>query len=214
MKKLFVILGVLGSSLVYGQQDKGLYFGIKAGLNYGDNGIIEISDLADAGSNIFRENAKDRMGYHVGGYFKAQFTDNFYLKPELLYTQNRSAFEVSNRSLDYDIKKIDLPILIGTRIVGPLHVFGGPALQFIVENELENVTLGQVRDEFTVGLQFGIGLQLNQFNVDLRYERGLNTNESQAIDDVAEIATRVDSRPNQFILSVSLDLNKQKQKKE
>lgn len=86
--------------------------------------------------------------------------------------------------------------------MGPIHVFGGPALQYIVETDLEDVRLGDVKNEFTVGLQFGAGVQFGRFNADIRYERGLSKNTAESIDK----SIRVDSRPNQLIIGLSLDL--------
>lgn len=205
MKNLLVFVFLVGSCMV-SAQEKGITFGVKAGLNYGDNGRIEVSDITGAGGNILRENANDRVGYHFGVFLRGKLTDNLYLKPELQYTQNRSTYDIDSRKLDYDVKKIDLPILLGFKVLGPVHVFGGPALQYIVDNDLEDVRLGDVKNNFTVGLQFGAGIQLGKLNVDLRYERGLSDNQAGAIDTITNTSVRVDSRPNQFIVSLGLDL--------
>ncbi|MFD2565506.1 porin family protein [Aquimarina rubra] len=205
MKNVLVFLILLCS---YGiiAQEKGINFGVKAGLNYGDNGKIEFSDVTNAGGNLLSENADDRVGYHIGIFLRGDITDNFYLKPELQYTQNSSSYSFNNRKLDYDIKKLDLPILAGVYLLGPIHVFGGPSLQYIVDNDLEDVRLSEVKNEFTVGVQFGVGLQIRRLNIDLRYERGITENQAQAIDENTGQTIRVDSRPNQFILSLALDL--------
>ncbi|KAA1246491.1 porin family protein [Aquimarina sp. RZ0] len=205
MKNVLIFL-ILFNSCAMIAQNKRVNFGVKAGLNYGDNGKIEFTDITNSGENLLSENANDRVGYHIGVYLRGNITDNLYIKPELQYTQNNSSYEVNNSKLDYDIKKLDLPILVGVSVFGPLHVFGGPSLQYIVNNELDDVRLGDVKNEFTVGLQFGIGLQLGRLNADVRYERGLSENQAQSIDDNIGQSIRVDSRPNQFILSLGLDL--------
>ncbi|AXT60491.1 PorT family protein [Aquimarina sp. AD10] len=202
MKNVFVLFMLLASCTILGQ-DKRLAFGVKAGLNYGDNGKIEISDLTGPGNNILSERADDRVGYHLGVFLRGKLTDNIYIKPELQYTVNNSTYDdVSGANLDYNIKKLDLPILVGITVLGPIHVFGGPALQYIVENDLEDVRLGDVKNEFTVGLQFGAGIQLGRLNADIRYERGLSKNRAESINE----GIRVDSRPNQIILGLALDL--------
>ncbi|GAA0727177.1 hypothetical protein GCM10009430_34960 [Aquimarina litoralis] len=205
MKNVLVLLILFSSFTIIGQ-DKGLNFGVKAGLNYGDNGKIEFTDLTNAGNNLLSENADDRVGYHIGVFLRGDITDNFYLKPELQYTQNNSSYSFNNRELDYDLKKLDLPILAGVYLLGPLHVFGGPSLQYIIDNNLEDVRLSDVKNEFTVGVQFGVGLQIKRLNIDLRYERGISENQAQSIDENTGQTIRVDSRPNQFILSLALDL--------
>lgn len=205
MKNAFVFI-ILFSYISLLAQDKMINFGVKAGLNYGDNGKIEISDAANVGKNILSKNADNHVGYHIGVFVRGNITDNFYIKPELQYTLNRSSFDIDKSKIEYDIKKIDLPILAGVKVFGPLHVFGGPSLQYIVKNELKNVKLGNVKNEFTVGLQFGVGVQFGRLNADVRYERGLSKNEAQSIDKNTGLTTRVDSRPNQFLLSLALDL--------
>ncbi|MBQ4803902.1 PorT family protein [Aquimarina sp. MMG015] len=205
MKNVVVFL-ILFSSCAIISQEKGINFGVKAGLNYGDNGKIEFSDVTNAGDNLLSENADDRVGYHIGVFLRGDITDNFYLKPELQYTQNSSSYSFDNRKLNYNVKKLDLPILAGIYLLGPLHVFGGPSLQYIVDNDLEDVRLSEVKNEFTVGVQFGVGLQIRRLNIDLRYERGITENQAQTIDANTGQTIRVDSRPNQFILSLALDL--------
>ncbi|WP_405205779.1 porin family protein [Aquimarina sp. LLG6339-5] len=205
MKNVVVFL-ILFSSCAIISQEKGINFGVKAGLNYGDNGKIEFSDVTNAGDNLLSENADDRVGYHIGVFLRGDITDNFYIKPELQYTQNSSSYSFDNRKLNYNVKKLDLPILAGIYLLGPLHVFGGPSLQYIVDNDLEDVRLSEVKNEFTVGVQFGVGLQIRRLNIDLRYERGITENQAQTIDSNTGQTIRVDSRPNQFILSLALDL--------
>lgn len=195
MKNVFVFL-ILFSSCALFAQDKKITFGVKAGLNYGDNGKIEVTDITSA-------RADDRIGYHFGVFLRGNLTENIYLKPELQYTVNNSKYDdVAGADLDYNIQKLDLPILVGVSVLGPIHVFGGPALQYMVENDLDDVRLGDVKNEFTVGLQFGAGIQIGSLNADIRYERGLSKNRAQSIDE----SIRVDSRPNQVILGLALDL--------
>ncbi|GGX10897.1 porin family protein [Aquimarina muelleri] len=194
MKNGFIFFMLLISCTILSQEKK-VAFGVKAGLNYGDNGKIEISDIT-------KTSAEDRVGYHLGIFLRGKLTDNIYIKPELQYTVNKSKYTLTKRNLDYSIKKLDLPILAGITILGPIHVFGGPALQYIVKNDLEDVRLSDVKNKFTVGLQFGAGLQFDRFNVDIRYEQGLSKNRAESIDK----SIRVDSRPNQVIFSLAIDL--------
>ncbi len=201
MKNVFVFF-MLFTSCIMLSQEKKLTFGVKAGLNYGDNGKIEVTDLTTAGSNVLSERADDRIGYHLGVFLRGNLTDNIYIKPELQYTVNNSKYDISGSNLEYNIQKLDLPILVGVSVLGPIHVFGGPALQYLVENDLEDVRLGDVKNEFTVGLQFGAGIQLGRLNADIRYETGLSKNRAESINQ----GIRVDSRPNQVILGLALDL--------
>lgn len=201
MKKGLLILMLITATSVFAQG-----FGVKAGLNYSDNGKIEFRDVTGAGENILEENADRKTGYHFGIFYKADLGPVF-LKPELLYTKTKSSYKYNDESSDYDVSKLDLPILVGMDILGPVNVFAGPSLQYILENDLQGITLGEVEKEFTVGAQFGAGVQLGNIGVDVRYERGLTENQAEVLDlNNPEGARRVDTRPDQFILSLSLNL--------
>ena len=187
-------------------QDKLINFGVKAGLNYGDNGKIEYPDLINAGNNILKEKGDARTGFHIGMFVRANLTDNFFLRPELQYTQTSTSYDLSGiASTDYKLSKLDMPLLVGVKVLGPVYVMAGPSLQYVVNNDLDKVEVEDVKNEFTVGLQFGAGVQLGRLNADVRYERGLSDNQARALENgLTEV--RVDARANQFILSLGLDL--------
>lgn len=202
MKKLLILFLLITTSTAFAQSG----FGVKAGLNYGDNGEIEFEDVTNAGENILKEKGDSKMGYHFGVFYRAQLGPIF-LKPELLYTQTKSTFQYRSQEADYELSKIDLPILVGLDILGPLHIFAGPSLQYILENDLEGVSLADVEDEFTVGAQFGAGVQFGGIGLDVRYERGLTDNQANVLNlNDASGVRRVDNRPSQIIFSLSLSL--------
>lgn len=205
MKNLIVIFVLLCTTTLLAQ-DKLINFGVKAGLNYGDNGKIEYPDLINAGNNILKEKGDARTGFHIGMFVRANLTDNFFLRPELQYTQTSTSYDLSGiASTDYKLSKLDMPLLVGVKVLGPVYVMAGPSLQYVVNNDLDKVEVEDVKNEFTVGLQFGAGVQLGRLNADVRYERGLSDNQARALENgLTEV--RVDARANQFILSLGLDL--------
>ena len=172
------------------QAQNGDGFGIKAGLNYNANG------------NYFQsigENAKhpDRnIGYHVGLYGK--IGDRFYFKPEVVYTQTKSDYG----SDALKMQKIDAPLLIGAKILGPVSVFAGPSLTYILDSKFDDISLKDLENDFTIGAQFGIGLNFNGFGIDVRYEKGLSKN--YGVVGVSD--SRIDTRPDQLILGISFAL--------
>ena len=202
MKKLIMFILLATATTASAQSG----FGVKAGLNYGDNGEIEFEDVTNAGDDILTEKGDSKLGYHFGVFYRAQLGPVF-LKPELLYTQTSSRYEFRSQEADYDVSKLDLPILVGLDILGPLHIFAGPSLQYILDNDLEGVTLEDVENEFSVGAQFGAGVQFGGIGLDVRYERGLTENQAEALDlnDPSGVQ-RVDNRPSQIIFSLSLNL--------
>lgn len=89
-----------------------------------------------------------------------------------------------------------------------MHVFAGPSLQYIIDSDFENATINSIQDDFSVGLNFGIGVSFNKIGIDLRYERGFSDNEATLINNNISLVNndRLDTRPDQLILSLSVML--------
>jgi len=67
--------------------------------------------------------------------------------------------------------------------------------------------LGNLKENFTVGLQLGTRLKLGRFGLGIRFERGFTDNEVIILgNNDIDIAGRVDTRAKQWILSASYDL--------
>ena len=196
MKKTLIIMMLLASTGLVAQSS----FGVKAGLNYGDNGKIEFSDVTQA-------DVDSKVGYHLGAYYRMELPFGFFIRPELLYTETKSEIEYNSQSSNYDVSKLDLPILAGVKVFGPLNVFVGPSLQYILKNDFEDLEIKDVENNFTVGAQFGLGVSLGSLGVDVRYERALTKNQAEFLNlDNPAGAQRIDTRPDQFLVSLSLDL--------
>ena len=193
MKKLSCLLVLLTTTLQFTIAQSGSGFGIKAGLNYNANG-----DYIDSfNSNI--ENPDRNIGYHFGIFGK--LGNKVYFKPELVYTKTKSDYD----SGDFDMQKLDAPLLVGIKVLGPVSVFAGPSLQYIIDSEFENIDIDDVENDFSVGLNFGIGLNIDKLGIDLRYERGFSDNEATFLNNNnININNRLDTLPDQLILSLSL----------
>jgi len=189
LKILFVALCIAG----FATAQKGGGIGLKAGTNYGTAG-----DLIVSGQSIV-DNPESNFGYHAGLFGKIDF-DGFYIRPELVYTSLNSDYDGSA----LEIQKLDAPVLLGLRLIGPLHVFAGPSFQYILSTELEDIDLDSVQENFTIGMQAGIGVNLGNFGMDLRYENGLTENQAE-FTNLSSIGS-LDTRPQQIILSLSFKL--------
>lgn len=169
-------------------------FGLKGGLNYNANGdyFESISDNA--------QHPNRNVGYHIGVFGK--IGTKLYFKPEIVYTSTKSDYNDDS----FKMQKLDAPLLVGLKVLGPISVFGGPSVQYILDTEFDGISINDVEDDFTVGLNFGIGLNFNKVGIDLRYERGFNDNEATFIGNNGISTSRLDTRPDQLILSLSLIL--------
>ncbi len=195
MKKLIISAVLIAAFGLMLNAQNGSGFGIKGGLNYNANGDYFESIGANA------KHPDRNIGYHLG--FFGKIGDKLFFRPELVYTSTKSDYD----SNDFKMKKLDAPMLVGLRVLGPLNVFGGPAFQYILDTDFNDINIKDVKNNFTVGLNFGIGLDLGKLGLDLRYERGFNHNEANFINtDLGVAESRLDTRPDQLILSLSIKL--------
>ena len=129
----------------------------------------------------------------------------FYLRPELQFSQSVSQF---NGDETISLNKLEAPVLLGYKILGPLSVFAGPSFQYILKEKGTDISLGELEENFTVGLQLGTRLKLGRFGLGIRYERGFTDNEVVILgnNNVDIAGRRVDTKAKQWIISASYDL--------
>ncbi len=194
LKKSVFIAAILAFMSFNMNAQIGNSFGLKGGLNYGGNGDYFRSIDANA------QNPDRNIGYHVGVFGK--IGTKLYFRPELVYTATKSEYD----NADFDMTKIDAPLLVGLKIIGPLSVFAGPSLQYILDTEYNGITIDDIENDFSVGLNFGVAVNFNKIGVDLRYERGFSDNEAVFINNNIgpNAVSRIDTRPEQLILSLSI----------
>lgn len=173
------------------------HFGIKGGLNFGSTG--ELSGIFDRPID-----ADNKVGYHLGAFGHVEFLGLF-LQPEVVYTRLNSEYERSGTSADYNLSKLDIPVLLGLDILGPINIKAGPSFQVVLNNELDGagVDIEEPENTFTVGYQLGVGVTLGQLGLDLRYEGAFQENETFGDQTLQDAGFVLDSRPSQWILSLS-----------
>lgn len=189
MKKAILMICLLAGVTTYAQTGSGI--GVKGGLNFGATG-----DLTESIGNL-NSDSSSKLGFHIGAFGKMDF-GTLYLRPELIYTRLNSKYGDD----DFKMNKLDMPLLVGLNILEPVHIFAGPALQYILDTELENVELADVKNDFTVGFNIGVGVNFSErLGLDFRYERGFSENEAEIIGQAD--SPRIDTRPSQLVLGLS-----------
>ncbi len=203
MKKRTIIFSIvfLASIMLMNAQSD---FGIKGGLSYNTNG--DLKEFTTEVTDIYKNEGKGKSGFNVGFYGKLDL-GAIYIRPELVYTKTTSEYELNTGNTeDYKISKIDVPVLVGFKLIGPLNVFAGPAFQYYLENDLKGIQISDVENDFSVGVNIGLSVEIGRFGIDARYERGLSENEANWTN-AGETFT-LDSRPEQLIFSLSYSLSK------
>ncbi len=196
MKKIFFIgIVFLACSNLMLAQSGETGFGIKAGISHNTNG-----DLKDL-TNGETYDADAAVGYHVG-VFGTIDLPIIYLRPELIYTKTTSEYD----GADFEMDRLDVPVLVGIEVIGPLHVFAGPNLQYIFNTELGNLDTTDPKDDLSIGLHAGLGVQLGRFGIDARYARGFSDNEIGIINENVEntpTLQTLDTKAEELIISLS-----------
>jgi hypothetical protein len=202
MKKVFLMISL---AFAFSQTSTAqIDFGVKAGLNYNSESIQSVSEDVFTG-------AESKTGYHAGIWLRFKLPIiGFYLRPELVYTnlENELLYTAKEdqptKRTSYNFQKIDIPVLIGKKFFGIGNVFAGPSFQYILNSGFSLNDIADVdTDGFSVGLQFGAGIELGNLGIDVRWERGLNTIESTFLNVSTNTNVTFDTRVNQIIIGLS-----------
>ncbi len=197
MKKVILVICLaFGFSQISNAQ---INFGVKGGLNYNSNSIKNVSE------DVF-DGAESKTGYHAGVWLRFKLPIvGFYVRPELVYTnlKNEVVYKFSGATTAYSFQKIDIPVLIGKKVFGIGNVFIGPSFQYILASDFEISDISNVDSKgFTMGIQFGGGVEFGKLGVDVRWERAFSGIES-TFARASGTDVNFDTRINQIILGLS-----------
>ena len=122
-------------------------------------------------------------GFHFGFFLRGHFSKRFYLQPEILFNSNSVDYEANDLTLGLiksvfgeNYQYLDLPILFGYKL-GPFHIEGGPVghAYLASKTELELLNIYENRlNNFHLGYQAGIGLDIFRLVLDVRFEGSFN----------------------------------------
>jgi len=169
IKKYYYLL-ILTPTITFSQ----LEYGIKGGINISASGQIKDAVIELTSS----ENLKNNLtGYFFGGYASLKLL-SFYLRPELHFSiQNRNF-----NSLKLNQSKLEIPVSIGFKFIPILSAFGGPNFQYNFNPKIDEINLSEIQQNTDLGIHLGIRFHLGPLNADIRYDRGLNSNELSLLE--------------------------------
>ncbi|MDN3668699.1 porin family protein [Echinicola jeungdonensis] len=191
MKKvLFVILAFLAIGAVQAQD---FSIGPKVGISQGN--ISVDGDGYESGS--------DKLGYHVGAFVRMG-GNSLYVQPEVLYTNTGGEIKQTQgpeqRTFEASFDRLDVPVMVGFKLADFFRIQGGPIASFLLNSEFSAEDESPDFNNSTIGYQAGIGLDISNMIIDLKYEGAL----SKQAESIGGIPT--DQRQNQLILSLGLRL--------
>jgi hypothetical protein len=147
---------------------------------------------------------KNNAGFNVGLSLKIGLPTALYVMPELYYTHFKNEFTTENTTFDVKSNRIDMPVLLGYNLLGDmLGVFVGPVASYNLSKEdTYNDFKENVKNNFTVGYQFGAQLEIKKLIINARYEGAFSKDERNFINKVSGSEIRYDNRPNLFLVGV------------
>ncbi len=164
MNKMFGILGLLCTSIIYGQS-----FGLKGGLNI---------------STVSKENGwtdiNSKIGYYAGLYMHAPVNSVFSIQPELIYNNMGVKYDNGNTSHTLNLDYIAMPIMFQFEPIPRFYLEAGPQLGFLVGNknkyESSNKTIIEkdkdAYNSFDLSGALGLGFKFNNMVIGARYLAG------------------------------------------
>src|SRR5690606_16568211 len=133
--------------------------------------------------------------------------NSIYLQPEVLYTNTGGEFkeDQGSTSVTYEatFNRMDVPIMFGFKLANFFRIQAGPVASFLLDKDVSNnVNSGKMPDykKSTLAYQAGIGLDVGNMILDLKYEGPFSKNSKS----IAGFDT--DQRQNQLILSLGIRL--------
>jgi hypothetical protein len=195
MKKLLGF--ILGLSVCTALSAQDFSIGPKIGISQGS---INVSgDGFETGENKF--------GYHAG-IFVRMGGDSFYIQPEFLYTNTGGSVIQKSASgpdvtLDASFNRLDVPFMLGFKLASIFRIQAGPIATILLDYQIADAV--QVAQDLnyanaTLGYQAGIGVDVGNLILDLKYENSL----SRISKSVAGFDT--DQRQALFMLSAGFRL--------
>ena len=148
---------------------KGFQLGVKGGVTF--NQVY--TDAGSISKNI-SESYDTKTGYVVGVW--GRFGNKVYLQPEILLAQKGGTIEIQNiGKVKFSYSNLDVPVLVGFKVLRIFNVHAGPVATFKLteDQKLKDALQGLTSSSETLknasfGYQFGAGVKILGFNVDLR----------------------------------------------
>ncbi len=209
MKKSALIFILLLNTSAYSQGNLGINFG----LNDDSFGSIEnIQNTIDT----YELDLKNVTGFQFGVFTEIDLI-TFYVRPEINFVFSKSnqgsallSGNISEDILKHNFKtsEIQVPVIFGYNILGPISVFGGPSFKYNLKTSSDIFDLEDIKDKYILSLLLGSRIKIKSIGIDLRYERGLNSGEIKIINaNGLNIPNgNIDSTNNRFSILISYDL--------
>lgn len=217
MKKLILCISILALGLNASAQD--FTWGAKVSATSPNLKIDDIKKIENPDETIkLLENTDASLGYQLGLFARVSLL-GIYVQPEAMLSNSKSEIKFTdvmdeNQELadvigEVKLNKLDVPVMVGKRFLKVLRLNAGPVFTLLLSQDIDQSGASAAYEEIeanyknaTVGLQYGLGLDIASLTIDLRHEMGM-----QSISDditIGDTTFEADQRMDQFLLSVGI----------
>lgn len=176
MKKTLLFTLALFCGLVTVQAQSLVQFGVKGGL------LVNSSDLKYTFSSNQKRYSESstKPGFELGFQARVRLPLGFLLQPEIVYSRTSGTFPIdestggsaSGEKLKVRSNWIEVPVLVGWKF-SIVRLMVGPSFRFPMD-EVMNVGFEEAKvaprlDNFVMGYQAGVGVDLGRLTIDARY---------------------------------------------
>jgi hypothetical protein len=204
MKRIIIILLSLFAYNTINAETK---FGLIAGVS---NSTFLQKNVTTGSDYVVIKVPYSDYGIHAGGFFRLNI-GIFAFQPELYLSSISNTYKISNPNPFAAVTNVyrndrnfnlELPVLFGVK-AGPVRFMAGPSGRLVLFN------LNQLKDYTGYDMQFnralwsiqtGIGIDIDRFQLNLKYEFGVSKIAKGIIVD--GVNRTFDSRANQVLVSI------------
>lgn len=184
MKKKILLLSLLLTFSAATIAQPTIDLGIKAGVN---NSKVTFKRSEFSTESIVKT--------HVGAYGRIGF-GNIYVQPELYFSAKggevlESGSTTSERVARFNLSNVDVPLLLGIKVFNGensnLRIMAGPVFSFLTSKEVIDhnfFTKDNLKNHY-FGYQYGVGVDVWNFFLDVRMENGANNLYSYPGEDLS-----------------------------
>ncbi len=196
MKQILTTAIVLLLLVGYNAQAQIFTIGPKVGIS---STTVKFKDQA----NEFKS-GDAAYSYQIGAFARINIL-GFHIQPEAYFNSvqgeyvSQGTVAGGEQTIKLNQNRIDVPILVGFKL-GPLRVNAGPVASFNLSSETDNADFVNEYNDAVFAYQAGIGIDISNLTLDLRYEGNFSNQGTLGTNDQGEI------RINQIMLGVGLKL--------
>jgi hypothetical protein len=167
MKKIYLSIALMAILLISSEiHAQGVGIGIKAGANFANQSITDIS-------------TDSKTGFHAGAYAVIAFSEKWGIQPELIYSAQGSELPDETSEFNY----MSIPVLLRFKPASFLSIHAGPQFSQLLDAKVDGEDIKENIKNSDFGLAVGAAVHLPLgFNGGVRYVWGF-TNVGDFQDD-------------------------------